>query len=253
MSLRAGSRWAQASRQTVAQIAGTLVELDRGRVAADVLVEVMEVVLGLLEPVDQVERLGPVADGQGEHLQAGLAALQGVAALVRQPGDHLADGGQPLGLQCPLLRLLEERDVLADLEDRGAILVVGQVACVPDDPAARAVAADDRVLEAAGGAAGDDPRELLGDGRAVGLGQEQLEVIAPVDLVGRVAGELLGERAEVDDRVVGPEDDDHALGGLDQVAEGGLAPLLGQGELPAARRSGPGWCGARRRLSGLRM
>ena len=72
-----------------AQVARGLLELDRGRVAADVLVEVMEVVLGLLEPVDQVERLGPVADGQGEHLEAGLAALQGVAALVGQPGDHL--------------------------------------------------------------------------------------------------------------------------------------------------------------------
>ena len=91
----------------LAQVAGAPVELDRGGVAADVLVEVVEVVLGLLEPVDQVERLGPVADGQGEHLQAGLAALQGVAALVGQPGDHLADGGQPLGLQGPLLGLLE--------------------------------------------------------------------------------------------------------------------------------------------------
>ncbi len=63
-------------------------------------------------------------------------------------------------------------------------------------------------------------------------GRSRLEVVAAVDLVGRVAGELFGERAEVDDRVVGAEDDDHALGGLDQVAEGGLAPLLGQGQLP---------------------
>ena len=136
-----------------AQVARGLVELDRGGVAADVLVEGMEVVLGLLDAADQVERLGPVADGQGEHLQAGLAALQRVAALVRQPGDHLADGGQPLGLQGPLLGLLEERDVLADLEDRGPVLVVGEVARVPDHRAPRAVAAGDRVLEAAGGAA----------------------------------------------------------------------------------------------------
>ena len=69
-----------------------------------------------------------------------------------QPGDHLADGGQPLRLEGAFLRLLEERDVLADLEDRRAVLVVGEVARVPDHPAARAVAADDRVLEAAGGA-----------------------------------------------------------------------------------------------------
>ena len=102
-----------------------LLELDRGRVAADVLVEVVQVVLRLLD----AGRSGRAPRGgrgrQGEHLQAGLAALQGVAALVGQPGDHLADGGQPLGLQRPLLRLLEERDVLADAEDRRAVLVVG--------------------------------------------------------------------------------------------------------------------------------
>ena len=63
-----------------------------------------------------------------------------------------------------------------------------------------------------------------------GSGRSSVEVIAALDLGGRVAGELLGERAEVDDRVVRAEDDDHALGGLDQVAEGGLAPFLGQGE-----------------------
>ena len=90
-----------------AQIAGNLLELDRGRVAADVFVELLEVVLCLLEPTDQVERLGAVANLQGEHLEARLAALQGVAALVGQPGDHLADGGQPLRLERPLLRLLE--------------------------------------------------------------------------------------------------------------------------------------------------
>ena len=104
-------------------------------------------VLRLLKPADQVERLGAIADGQGEHFEARLAALQGVAAFVRQPGDHLADGGQPFRLECPLLGLLEERDVVADAQNRGPVFVVGQVAGVPDDPAARAVAADDRVLE----------------------------------------------------------------------------------------------------------
>ena len=92
-------------------------------------------VLRLLEPVDQVERVGPIADGQSEHLQARLAALQRIAALVGEAGDHLADGGQALCLKGPLLRLLEVGDVLPDLEDRGAVLVVGQVACVPGDPA----------------------------------------------------------------------------------------------------------------------
>ena len=109
LSLRALLEMGPASRQIIAQVAGGLLELDRGRVAADILVEVMEVVLRLLKPGDQVEGFGPVPDGQGEHLQAGLAALQGVAALVRQAGDHLADGGQSLGLKRPLLGLLEIR------------------------------------------------------------------------------------------------------------------------------------------------
>ena len=156
-----------------AQIAGDLLELDRGSVAANIFVEMVKVVLCLLEPADQVERLGAVADAQGEHLETRLAALQGVAALVRQPGDHLADGGQPFRLECPLLRLLDERDVVADAQNRGAVLIVRQIACVPDDPAARAVAADDGILEAAVGTAGDDACKLVGDRAAVGIGQQQ--------------------------------------------------------------------------------
>ncbi len=68
----------------------------------------VEIILGFLEAADQVQGLGPVAHGQGEHLQAGLAPLQSIAALVRQPGDHLPDRGQPLRLKCPLLCLLRE-------------------------------------------------------------------------------------------------------------------------------------------------
>ena len=145
-------------------------------------------------------------------------------------------------MSCPTLRIA------------GAILVVGQVARVPGHPPPRAVAADDRVLEAVSRVSRHDTVcNFCGDGLAVGLGEEQREVVAAMDLVGRVAGEPLGERAEVDDRVVGPEDHDQALGGLDQVAEGGLAPLLGQGELPPLGDPAPGWCGAGPALSGLRM
>lgn len=43
----------------------------------------------------------------------------------------------------------------------------------------------------------------------------------------------LGERAEVDDFVVGPDDDDHAFCGIDQVAEGGFAAFLRKGKLAA--------------------
>ena len=59
-----------------AQIAGYLLELDRGGVAANVFVEMVEVVLRLLEPADQVERLRAITDPQGEHLETRLAALQ---------------------------------------------------------------------------------------------------------------------------------------------------------------------------------
>ena len=69
---------------------------------------------------------------------------------------------------------LTKRDVVADAENRRAVLVVGQVARVPDDPAARAVAADDRVFEAAAGTAGDDAREFVGDSAAVGSGKSSV-------------------------------------------------------------------------------
>ncbi len=127
-------------------------------------------VLSFLDPIDEVESLGAVADDQGEHFQASLAASEGVAALVRQTGHHLADRGQPFGLHGALLGLLEERDVLADLEDRGAIFVIGQVACVPQHRAARAVATRDRILEPAGRVASDDPRELVGHGLTMVFG-----------------------------------------------------------------------------------
>ena len=66
----------------------------------------MEVVLGLLDAFEEVDHVRPVAESPAEHLQAGLDPLEGVAALVRQAGRHLADGRQPLRLQgLPLSRL----------------------------------------------------------------------------------------------------------------------------------------------------
>ena len=94
------------------QVARGRLEPDRSGIASDVFVEGVQVVLRILEPGDQVKRLGAVAHGEGEHLEARLAALKRVAALVRQPGDDLPDGGQSLGLEGPLLGLLEERDVV---------------------------------------------------------------------------------------------------------------------------------------------
>ncbi len=43
--------------------------------------------------------------------------------------------------------------------------------------------------------------------------------------------------------MIGPEDDDHALGGLDQVAEGRLASLLREGEMTPL--GDPGQAGAK--------
>ena len=44
------------------EVADPAFQADRGRVAADVFVEMVEVVLGSLEAGDEVERLGAVPD-----------------------------------------------------------------------------------------------------------------------------------------------------------------------------------------------
>ena len=125
------------------QVVAAPLQADRRRVVPDVLEEVVQVVLRLLGTADQVERRRPVLDVQGQHLEAGLAPLQGVPALVGQPGDHLADRREPLGLQGPLLGPLQLGDVVADAEQGLAPLVVLQEARVPDDLAEAAVAAAD--------------------------------------------------------------------------------------------------------------
>ena len=78
------------------------VQHDRRRVVADLFVEMVQAVLGGLHAVQEVERLGAILDFQGQHLQAGLDALHGVAVFVGQSRDHFANGRQPLGL--PLRR-----------------------------------------------------------------------------------------------------------------------------------------------------
>ena len=81
------------------QVPDLAFQLEGARVAAHLLVEMLQVVLGLLDAGDEVQRLRPVLHLPGEHLQARLAAGQGVAALVGQAGHHLADGRQPFVLQ----------------------------------------------------------------------------------------------------------------------------------------------------------
>ena len=66
----------------------------------------VQVLLGALYSADKFERLGAAFHLQGQHLQAGFAALQGVATFVDQGGHGFADGSQSAGLTRALFRAL---------------------------------------------------------------------------------------------------------------------------------------------------
>ena len=91
--------------------------MDGGGVAADVLVQAQQVVLGRLDLGRQLQGLRLALEPPAQPLQVGLAALQGVAALVGEAGHRLADGRQPLRLQRLPLGLLQFRDVVADQQE----------------------------------------------------------------------------------------------------------------------------------------
>jgi hypothetical protein len=222
--------------------AGFALQHERGGVVADLLVQLLEVVLGLLDATHQIERLGPVLHFQLEHLQAGLTAGQRVAALVGQAGHHLADGRQPLRLQAPLLGLPAIRDVLADLQHGRPALIVRQPLGAPDHPAARAVLAQHGVLETPHRRARQDAPQRFPHRLAVVLRHKGFTKVAADHCGGAVAGQLRREAVEVEDVVVGAEDDDQAGGGVDQRAEGRLAALLGPRQPPVvgdAQQTGP--------------
>ena len=82
------------------------IQHDRRRVLADFLVQMVQAVLGGLHAVQKIQCLGTILNFQGQHLQAGLHALHGVAVFVGQPCHHFADGRQPFGL--PLRRHVAE-------------------------------------------------------------------------------------------------------------------------------------------------
>ncbi len=90
-----------------AQIDALALQDDRRSILPDLFVKQLQMLLGSHRSGDEIERLGPVLDLENQHLQAGLAPLQGVAALVGQAGHRLADGRQPLGLQGPVCRFVE--------------------------------------------------------------------------------------------------------------------------------------------------
>ncbi len=123
-------------------------ELDGCGVTSDVFEEVVKVVLSGLYAIDQIEGFGPVGDLEREHFEAGLAALECVAAFVSETGDHLADGSEAFGVKRAFLGVLESRDVLADDHECGRAFVVGEEACVPDHESRGAVLAEDWAFKA---------------------------------------------------------------------------------------------------------
>ena len=80
-----------ASRSEVADPAGSAVQDDRRGIASHLLIEAMQVVLGLLDTGHQARAPGPVLELGGEQLEAKLTVLKRVASLVGQAGGHLAD------------------------------------------------------------------------------------------------------------------------------------------------------------------
>ena len=214
--------------------------MDGGRVVSDILVERVEVVLGLLEPGDEAEGFGPILDLQGEHLQAHLAAMQGVAALVAQDGHHLPDGRQPFGLQRSLLGGPQFRDVVPDGEDaEGATRGVLERLARPFDGALAPGLRDDGTNETTALGPGHGLREDFSTAGPVALGHEaRVPVLAP-DFVPLVAGELLPIGIGADDPARGVEDHHDGLRRLDQALgevaflTQGLHRLLALGDVDA--------------------
>ncbi len=64
-----------------------------------------------LNPAYKMQRFRLLFQFELQHLQAGLAPLEGVAALVGEPCDHLPNRGQPFRLQHAFLRLPPFADV----------------------------------------------------------------------------------------------------------------------------------------------
>ncbi len=60
---------------------------------------------------------------------------------------------------------------------------------------------------------------------------EEIDAVLTSNLGEGIASEAFAERADVEQLALGAKDGDHALGGFEQMAEGGFAAFLGEREL----------------------
>ena len=97
--------------QHVVQPAESGAQLERGGIFPYALIQVEQIILRFLKLVDKLDGRRPVFHFTAQHLQAGLAALQSIAAFVGQPGAYLPDRREALGLQGAGLRVLQCRHV----------------------------------------------------------------------------------------------------------------------------------------------
>ena len=89
-----------------------------GRENPDVLKQPRQFRLRLSGPAHEVERFGVVLEPPAQAFQAGVRALQGIAAFMSDHHDEFADGRQALAPERLKLRLFEVGDVVADGQDR---------------------------------------------------------------------------------------------------------------------------------------
>ena len=127
--------------------------MDRRGVTANFVEEPTQIVLGFLHASDMFEGSFVFGDLQLEHFARRLDALEGVTAFVGDAGHHLADAGQPLGVNQLFLGESPVRKILADGQDGRSAFKLLESAGVPNDPPLRAVAPAQRRFVRGGRAA----------------------------------------------------------------------------------------------------
>src|SRR5439155_1627756 len=146
------------------------------------------------------------------HLQARLAALEGVAALVGQPAHHLADGGQAFGLRGLLAFPFLLGDVVQQAEhgDDGAARVAQRLR-PPARLAFTAARTDQYREEAVHGDTVPRLEESLTAALSLAFHYSQREPVLAADFRQRVSATGLRRACDADDLAVGGEhEEDHA-------------------------------------------